>query len=132
MKNVLTVLSILFVFNISIAQEGYQKKTKKSKADQAFLVQNYYDAAALYKEAYLKEKNRAKKSELTFLQAECWRMVATPQSLKKAESMYKRAIKAKYPHAEVYLRYAQVLHLQQKFEEAKEQYQKIPTTKTRR
>ena len=46
MKNVLTVLSILFVFNISVAQEGYQKKTKKSKADQAFLVQNYYDAAA--------------------------------------------------------------------------------------
>ena len=129
MKNVLTVLSILFVFNISIAQEGYQKKTKKSKADQAFLVQNYYDAAALYKEAYLKEKNRAKKSELTFLQAECWRMVATPQSLKKAESMYKRSIKAKYPHAEVYLRYAQVLHLQQKFEEAKEQYQKYQQLK---
>ena len=56
-------------------------------------------------------------------------MVATPQSLKKAESMYKRAIKAKYPHAEVYLRYAQVLHLQQKFEEAKEQYQKYQQLK---
>tara|TARA_B100000683_G_scaffold101371_1_gene100214 strand:- start:11972 stop:13969 length:1998 start_codon:yes stop_codon:yes gene_type:complete len=113
----------------ALAQDGYQKKTKKSKADEAFLVQNYYDAAALYKEAYLKEKNRAKKSELTFLQAECWRMVATPQALKKAESMYKRAIKAKYPHAEVYLRFAQVLQLQQKFDEAVEQYQKYQQLK---
>ena len=56
-------------------------------------------------------------------------MVATPQALKKAESMYKRAIKAKYPHAEVYLRYAQVLHLQQKFDEAVEQYQKYQQLK---
>ena len=83
----------------------------------------------MYKKAYLKEKNRAKKSELTFLQAECWRMVATPQALKKAESMYKRAIKAKYPHAEVYLRFAQVLHLQQKFDESVEQYQKYQQLK---
>ena len=81
------------------------------------------------KETYLKEKNRAKKSGVPFLQAECWRMVATPQALKKAESMYKRAIKAKYPHAEVYLRYAQVLHLQQKFDDAVEQYKKYQQLK---
>ena len=130
MRNALSLLSFVLIFSLtSLAQEGYQKKTKKSKADEAFLVQNYYDAAALYKEAYLKEKNRAKKSELTFLQAECWRMVATPQALKKAESMYKRSIKAKYPHAEVYLRYAQVLHSQQKFDEAVEQYQKYQQLK---
>lgn len=125
MRNALSLLSFVLMLSLTaLAQDGYQKKTKKSKADEAFLVQNYYDAAALYKEAYLKEKNRAKKSELTFLQAECWRMVATPQALKKAESMYKRAIKAKYPHAEVYLRFAQVLQLQEKFDEAVEQYQK--------
>ncbi len=125
MRNALSLLSFVLMFTLTaLAQEGYQKKTKKTKADEAFLVQNYYDAASLYKEAYLKEKNRAKKSELTFLQAECWRMVATPQALKKAESMYKRAIKAKYPHAEVYLRHAQVLQLQQNFDEAVEQYQK--------
>ena len=130
MRNALSLLSFMLMLSLTtLAQDGYQKKTKKSKADEAFLVQNYYDAAALYKEAYLKEKNRAKKSELTFLQAECWRMVATPQALKKAESMYKRAIKAKYPHAEVYLRFAQVLHLQQKFDEAVEQYQKYQQLK---
>ena len=67
MRNALSLLSFVLMFSLtSLAQEGYQKKTKKSKADEAFLVQNYYDAAALYKEAYLKEKNRAKKSELTF------------------------------------------------------------------
>ena len=130
MRNALSLLSFVLMFSLTVlAQEGYQKKTKKSKADEAFLVQNYYDAADLYKEAYIKEKNRAKKSELIFLQAECWRMVATLQALKKAESMYKRAIKAKYPHAEVYLRYAQVLQLQQKFDEAVEQYQKYQQLK---
>ena len=130
MRNALSLLSFLLMFSLtSLAQQEYQKKSKKSKADEAFIVQNYYDAAALYKEAYLKEKNRAKKSELTFLQAECWRLVATPQALKKSESMYKRAIKAKYPHAEVFLRYAQVLQLQQKFDEAVVQYKKYQQLK---
>jgi len=32
--------------------------------------------------------------------------------------MYKRAIRAKYPYAEVYLRYGQVLQLQEKFDAA--------------
>jgi peptidoglycan-associated lipoprotein len=130
MKRVLSLLLIVLVSSsMAFAQEGYQKKTKRYKADQAFLVQNYYEAAALYKEAYLKEKNRAKKAELTFLQAECWRLIGTPQGIKKSESMYKRTIKAKYPHAEVYLRYAQVLHLQQKFDEAAEQYAKYDKLK---
>ena len=124
-------LSIIISFS-SFAQQG-SKKNKKSKieikADEAFLVQNYYDAAALFREAYLKEKNRAKKSEFTFRQAECWRLVATPQALKKSESMYKRAIKTKYPYPEVYLRYAQVLQLQEKFEDALIQFKKYKQLK---
>ena len=50
MRNVLSLLSFVLMFSLTaLAQDGYQKKTKKSKADEAFLVQNYYDAAALYK-----------------------------------------------------------------------------------
>ena len=38
----------------------------------------------LYKADYVKEKNRAKKAELIFLQAECARNIGTPIYLKKA------------------------------------------------
>ena len=88
-----------------------------SKADKAFMMQNYL-AEKLYKAEYAKEKNRAKKAIDFFLQAECARNIGTPIYLKKASSMYKRAIKAKYPHAEVYLRYAQVLQKQENFIDA--------------
>ena len=43
--------------------------------------------------------------------------------------MYKRSIKAKYPHAEVYLRYAQVLQKQENFIEAITQYEKYKLMK---
>lgn len=130
MRRGLTLLSLLLVIAFAAtAQEGYQKKTKKSKADKAFLVQNYFEAAELYKEAYLKEKNRAKKSELIFLQGECWRHIAGVRGLKKAEALYSRSIKSKYPHAIVHLRYAQVLQLQQKFDEAEEQFKKYKSLK---
>ena len=44
--------------------------------------------------------------------------------------MYKRAIKAKYSHAEVYLRYAQVLQKQQNFSDAIVQFEKYKEFKT--
>ena len=57
MRNVLSLLSFVLMFSLTaLAQDGYQKKTKKSKADEAFLVQNYYDAAALYKRNLFKRE----------------------------------------------------------------------------
>ena len=124
MKHLLS-LTILFLLlsSTSLLSQSSQKN-KMSKADKAFMMQNYYEAEKLYKADYAKEKNRAKKAELIFLQAECARNIGTPIYLKKAMAMYKRAIKAKYPHAEVYLRYAQVLQKQQNFSDAIVQYEK--------
>jgi peptidoglycan-associated lipoprotein len=45
-------------------------------------------------------------------------------NIKRAESYYKRAIKAKYPDVIVYLRYADVLRMQDDLAEAKVQYTK--------
>ena len=118
----LTVFFLLLSSTTVISQSS--KKNKMSKADKAFMMQNYYEAEKLYKADYSKEKNRAKKAELIFLQAECARNIGTPIYLKKAMAMYKRSIKAKYPHAEVYLRYGQVLQKQQKFNDAIIQYKK--------
>jgi len=123
MKKFLRLLAI-FVFLFSLAQtEVYaQKKSRKMiKADNAFNLEQYVKAAELYKKAYQKTKNRAVKAEIIFKQAECYRMSGNN---KRAESYYKRAIKAKYPDVIVYLRYADILRIQDDLAEAKIQYTK--------
>ena len=124
MKHFLSITMLFLVLSSTSLLSQSTKKNKMSKADKAFMMQNYHEAEKLYKADYSKEKNRAVKAELIFLQAECARNIGTPIYLKKAIAMYKRAIKAKYPHAEVYLRYAQVLHKQQNFSDAIVQYEK--------
>jgi len=91
------------------------------KADNAFTIEQYVKAAELYKNAYKTEKNRAIKSEIKFKQAECYRMSG---NYKRAASYYKQAIRAKYPDVIVYLRYADVLRMQEDYDEAQLQYTK--------
>ncbi len=123
MKRVLRLLAIfVFLFSVSQTEVYAQKKNRKMiKADNAFNLEQYVKAAELYKKAYKKTKNRALKAEIIFKQAECYRMSG---NIKRAESYFKRAIKAKYPDVIVYLRYADALRMQEDFTEAKVQYEK--------
>jgi peptidoglycan-associated lipoprotein len=110
---------LLFLANTEVCA---QKKSRKMiKADKAFNLEQYVKAAELYKKVYQKTKIRAVKAEIIFKQAECYRMSG---NIKRAESYYKRAIKAKYPDVIVYLRYADVLRMQDDLAEAKIQYTK--------
>ena len=114
---------VLFcIFSLASSNVNAQKKNRKMvKADQAFTLEQYNKAAELYKKAYQNTKSRALKSEIIFKQAECYRFSG---NIKRAESYYKRAVKAKYPDVIVYLRYADVLRMNEKYEEAKVQYKK--------
>ena len=114
---------VLFcLFSLTSLNVNAQKKNRKMvKADQAFTLEQYNKAAELYKKAYQSTKSRALKSEIIFKQAECYRFSG---NIKRAESYYKRAVKAKYPDVIVYLRYADVLRMNEKYEEAKVQYKK--------
>tara|TARA_B100001142_G_scaffold238937_1_gene237678 strand:- start:6402 stop:8405 length:2004 start_codon:yes stop_codon:yes gene_type:complete len=123
MKKILRLLAV-FIFLLSVTSSDVyaQKKSRKmKKADFAFSLEEYSKAAELYKKAYKKTKNRAVKAEIIFKQAECYRMSG---NIKRAESYYKRAIKAKYPNIIVYLRYADVLRMQGDYEDAVNQYTK--------
>ena len=115
---------IIFILS-SINNDIYaQKKSRKlKKADQAFESEQYDKAAELYKKAYkrLNKKHKALKAEVIFKQAECFRM---SDNVKRAESFYKRAIKAKYPDVIVYLRYADMLRMQGDLKDAATQYKK--------
>ena len=123
MKRILRLLAIfIFLFSLAQAEVYAQKKSRKMiKADKAFDLEQYVKAAELYKKAYQKTKIRAIKAEIIFKQAECYRMSG---NIKRAESYYKRAIKAKYPDVIVYLRYADMLRMQDDLAEAKIQYTK--------
>ena len=116
-----TTILFCFLLFVSTSAEAQKKSRKMIKADQAFSVEQYNKAAELYKKAYQSAKSRAIKSEIIFKQAECYRLSGNK---KRAESYYKRAIKAKYPDVLVYLRYADILRMNEKYEEAKLQYQK--------
>ncbi|MFM8431553.1 MAG: hypothetical protein ACKOA1_02050 [Bacteroidota bacterium] len=102
---------------IATAQRGptYQ-------ADQAFLKGDYYDAANLYKKAFTKEKNKAKKAEIVFKTAECYRMT---NDTKNQEVWYAKAIKANIKEPEAFVRYADALKANGKYPEAIVQYQKF-------
>ena len=118
----LRITTVLFCIVCFSSNINAQKKSRKMvKADQAFSLEQYNKAAELYQKAYQTTKSRAVKSEIIFKQAECYRLSGNK---KRAESYYKRAIKAKYPDVIVYLRYADILRMNEKYEDAKEQYQK--------
>ena len=113
-----TCLLLIFASGQLLAQS---QNRKIRKADQAFELEEYYKASELYKKAYKKVKNKALKSEIIFKQAECYRLSG---NINRAESYYKRAIKARYPNVIVYLRYADMLRMNSEYEEALVQYQK--------
>ena len=118
-----TKFYFILCFFIFLGHNSFSQKTNKrvAKADQAFALEEYYKAAELYKKAYEKTKSRSLKSEIIFKQAECYRLSG---NIKRAENYYKRAIKAKYPDVIAILRYGDVLRMNQKYDEALEQYQK--------
>ena len=70
------------------------------KAYKGYHVGEYYNSADLFKRAIRKVKKRDQKTEMTFLQAERYRL--TNQDM-KPDSKYKQAIRGKYPDSLVYL-----------------------------
>jgi peptidoglycan-associated lipoprotein len=118
------IKSVLFIFLFSIiffsgANAQNNRSKKLLKADLAFEAEQYFSAAELYKKAYVKTKNKALKAEIIFKQAECYRLSG---NTKRAESYYKRAIKAKYPNVKIYLIYADMLRLVGDYSAAEDQY----------
>jgi len=113
MKFIRIVLSCLIVTAFSFAAQA--QKTASTPADQAFEKGDYYDAINLYKKAFSKEKSKAKKSEIVFKTAECYRKV---NDFKNQEIWYEKAIKAGYKEPEAILYLAQALKFNGKYDEA--------------
>jgi len=109
-REAIFVLLFLFIASAALAQRG-----ATHAAEKAYQSGDYYDAITLYKKAYTKEKNKAKRAEIIFLVAESYRHI---NDYKNQEVWYAKAIKAnlKNPKAVLYLAYA--LKFNGKYDEA--------------
>ena len=88
------------------------------KADKKYAIGEYYEAAQDYRKIYsnIPAKNKDLRGEIAFKQGECYRHINSA----KATQAYANAIRNKYflQDSTVYLRQAQVLHYQGKYQDA--------------
>jgi peptidoglycan-associated lipoprotein len=114
----LTILLILFALPLAILAQRNPAKG----ADEAFAKQQYTEAIDKYKKAYTKVKNdKEEKNRITYQQAICYRLTG---NYKRAEASYKRLISNGWDkrNPEILLRYAEMLKINQKYDEAVVQY----------
>ena len=117
MKKIL-FLGFTLLFSISILAQ----KDRTAAADRDFEDQKYSTAIDKYKKAYSKVKNRDEKNRIRFQMAECYRFM---NNSKRAEATYKGLIRTKYYKQKpvVLLHYANMLKINQKYDDAIVQFE---------
>jgi peptidoglycan-associated lipoprotein len=114
------LLLTTFIATCLLASATFAQKNWAQDADNAFKYKQYYEAVGLYKKAYSKVKqNKVEKARIIFQTAECYRMT---NDTKQAETWYKKAISIKYPDVLATLYYADMLKINEKYEDAIVQY----------
>ncbi len=115
--NKLILLAILFLFMIPsvIAQRDIEKGYEFYEKQEWSIAKDYL------RSGYQKIKDKKIKPEVTFMIAECYRKML---NTKVAESYYKKAIARKYPDPIAVLYYADMLKMNERYDEAVIQYKK--------
>jgi len=114
-------IKALFVFSIIflIHSASYAQISVYNKANTYYENGQYYQAIDLLRDAYSKVTDNNIKTEITFQVSECYRKTNQPR---KAEMWYKKAIQKKHSNPIIYLYYADALKMNEKFEDAIENY----------
>ena len=113
--NLLLFSFMLILFSAS----AYAQRSPLEQADLAYSKGDYYDAVALYKKAFSKEKNRVKRAEIIYKVAESYRLT---NDYKNQEVWYAKAIKANFKDPAAVLHLADALKMNGKYDEAIVQY----------
>lgn len=111
-------LLLVAVFLAINPLEG-QKKQKDSRAQAAFDAGEYFEAIDLYKNAVNKVSDRTQKTAILFRIGECYRILGDARS---AELWYRKAVREDYQDPIIFLRYGQMMLINEKYEEAVEQF----------
>ena len=113
-------LVIMATLLLSNPVEG-QKKQKDSRAQAAFDAGEYFEAIDLYKNAVNKVSDRTQKTAILFKIGECYRILGDARS---AELWYRKAVREDYQDPIIFLRYGQMMLINEKYEDAEEQFRK--------
>lgn len=97
-------------------------KSRLATADKKFEAGEYASAVGIYNVIYgrIPSTDRETKARVAFRQGESLRFLNNT----RAEMMYQRAIRFNYPDSTVFLRYAQALHRNGKYNDALNQYRR--------
>jgi len=98
-----------------------QKKQKDSRAQAAFDAGEYFEAIDLYKNAVNKVNDRTQKTAILFKIGECYRILGDARS---AELWYRKAVREDYQDPIIFLRYGQMMLINEKYEEAEAEFKK--------
>ena len=111
---------ILFsIFILSLQSYVSGQVSVYNKAYEYYKNGQYYEAIDLLRDAYQKVTSNDLKSDIVYQVADCYRLTSQP---KKAEMWFKKAIQKKYNNPKIYLYYADALKMNEKFEDAIENY----------
>ena len=117
----MNIRKIFFVIILSFITHSlaFGQLSVYQKANEYYENGQYYEAIDRLRDAYSKVTDNDLKDEITFQVAECYRRTHQP---KKAEMWFKRTIQKEYPNPLIYLYYADALKVNEKFDEAEENY----------
>lgn len=114
---------IIILLTLSGFQDSPAQKRKAERAYASFNAGEYYDAIDQFKDSYSKTKkaNKASRTELGFMIAECYRLTNDP---KNAETWYRLAVKSSFskPDAQYWL--AESLKKTGKYQQAVDEFKK--------
>lgn len=117
MKKIIHLILIVMLSNSVL----FGQRNFALEADKKFSFYQFYDALLLYKKAYTKVTgNKIEKARILYQIGLCYFYTG---DYKNAEASFKRVIAANYPDPSVYLRYADVLKINEKYEDALIYYQ---------
>jgi peptidoglycan-associated lipoprotein len=117
------LILLLILATIVASHDVEAQKRKTEKAYSSFAAGEYFDAIDLFKDAYSKTKktDKASRSELVFMIAECYRLTNDP---KNAETWYKLAVKSSSSRPEAQFWLAESLKKNSKYPLAIDEFKK--------
>ncbi len=114
------LISLLIICTLPHTELAAQNR-RLVKADQAFELKQYNDALNLYRKAYnrVRRKDRQAGNRIVYQTAQCYRLL---NDHRRAETYFRRAVRANYPDSMAIFYLAETLMFNQKFEEALTMY----------
>lgn len=118
MKRIYQLILILLVITELIPLQAQSKKAVRAYA--TFSAGEYHAAIDQFKDAYQKTNDKKEKVRIAYHIAECYRIT---NNTKQSELWYGKVVAKNYENPAAIFYYAEALKMNQKYEEAKLQYQ---------